>query len=108
MRSIFPVKSQRVNCDEAKDMRKVSGNYRYITNRSIRGKSGQAGNIAIRVPKGSDIADVRYRCPECQHTEMTQQEWRRPFSVKCSKCGFLIRVPRLKDEIKKDKHKARS
>jgi predicted RNA-binding Zn-ribbon protein involved in translation (DUF1610 family) len=89
-------------------MRKVSGNYRYITNRSIAGSSGRAGNIAIRVPNGSDTADVRYRCPECQHTELTKQEWKRPFSVKCSKCGFLIRVPRLKDEIRKDKLRARA
>ena len=88
-------------------MRKVSGNYRYITNRTISGKSGKQGNIAIRVPKESDTADVRYRCPECQHSELTKQEWKRPFSVKCSKCGLLIRVPRLKDEIKKDKKKGR-
>lgn len=89
-------------------MRRVSGNYRYITNRTVPGSRGQAGNIAIRVPNGSSTADVRYRCPECQHTELTKQEWKRPFSVKCSGCGFLIRVSRLKDEIKRDKLKARA
>jgi peptide subunit release factor 1 (eRF1) len=85
------------------------GNYKYITNRTLEDSSGKpAGNIAIRVPNGSDMADVRYRCPECQNAESKHQEWKRPFSIKCSKCGFLMRITRLKDEIKKDKLKARA
>ncbi len=89
-------------------MGKITGNYRYITNRAVENSSGRVtGNIAVRVPRDSDTAEVRYACPECQHTEATKKEWKRPFSVKCSKCGFLIRVPRLKDEIKRDKLRAR-
>ena len=89
-------------------MAKVTGNYKYITNRVIQNKAGEnAGNIAIRVPKDSDTAQVRYKCPECQHTEMTEQPWKRPFSVKCAGCGATIKVPKLKDEIKKEKKKAR-
>ena len=84
------------------------GNYRYITNRVLLNKAGEEkGNIAVLVPNESDMAKVRYRCPECSHSEQTEQEWKRPFSVKCSGCGALIRLPRLKDEIKKEKKKAR-
>jgi len=80
------------------------GNYKYVTNRVLRNSAGKdSGNIAVRVPNGSETADVRYRCPECGHGEATKQEWRRPFSVKCMKCGFLMRIPRLKDEVKKEK-----
>ena len=84
------------------------GNYRYITNRVLLSKAGEEkGNIAVMVPNESSNAKVRYRCPECNHSEQLEQEWRRPFSVKCAGCGFLIRIARLKDEVKKEKKKAR-
>ncbi len=84
------------------------GNYKYITNRVLLSKAGEEkGSIAVLVPNDSDTAKVRYRCPECGHSEMTEQEWKRPFSVKCSGCGFLMRLARLKDELKKEKKKAR-
>ena len=85
------------------------GNFRYITNRILLNKSGKEnGNIAVLVPNGSDTARVRYRCPECGHSEQGEREWKRPFSVKCSSCGFMIRLSRLKDEIKKEKRLARA
>ena len=84
------------------------GKYRYITNRTLLNKAGEEkGNIAVLVPNDSNAAKVRYRCPECSHSEQLEQEWKRPFSVKCSGCGFLIRLPRLKDEIKREKKNAR-
>ena len=84
------------------------GNYRYITNRVLKNKDGEEkGKIAVAVRNDSVMADVRYTCPQCQYTEQMQQKWKRPFSVKCSKCGFLMRLPRLKDEIKKEKRTAR-
>ena len=85
------------------------GNYRYITNRTLLNKAGaENGNIAVLVPNDTNTARVRYRCPECGHSEQGETEWKRPFSVKCSGCGFLIRLSRLKDEIKKEKRKART
>jgi peptide subunit release factor 1 (eRF1) len=85
------------------------GNYRYITNRTLLSRAGrEAGNIAVLVPNGTDMARVRYKCPECGHSEQGEREWRRPFSVRCSGCGFLIRLSRLKDEIKKEKRLARA
>ncbi len=84
------------------------GNYRYITNRVLLSKAGEEkGNIGVLVPNESSIAKVKYTCPECGHKEMTESEWKRPFSIKCSSCGFLMRLPKLKDEVKKEKKKAR-
>lgn len=84
------------------------GNYRYITNRVLLNKAGEEkGNIAVLVPNDSSTAKVRYTCPECGQKEQTEQEWKRPFNVKCSGCGFLMRLPKLKDEVKKEKKAAR-
>lgn len=82
------------------------GNFRYITNRTIfNGEGKEAGRIAVMVRNDSDDAEVKYTCPECEFSEHTKRPWNRPFSIKCSKCGFLIRLPRLKDEMKKEKKK---
>jgi peptide subunit release factor 1 (eRF1) len=84
------------------------GNYKYITNRTLLNKAGEEkGNIAVLVPNESDMARVKYRCPECSHSEQSEKEWKRPFSVKCNECGFLMRLPKLKDEAKREKQKAR-
>ncbi len=71
------------------------GLYRYITNRKIAGARGE-GNIKVLVKGGSDVAEVDYRCPECQHAEHQSKPWKRPFSINCSKCGCLLRIPKLK------------
>ena len=82
------------------------GMYRYVTNRTIKDKEGKAaGKIRVIVKEGSDTADVDYVCPECGFGGHAKQEWKRPFNVKCSKCGFVIKLARLKDEMKKDKKK---
>lgn len=80
--------------------------FRYITNRPLKNKKDeQTGRIKILVKKDSDIAEVDYICPECQHEEHVKQDWLRPFIVVCSKCNAKMRVPRLKDEIKREKNK---
>jgi len=85
------------------------GNFRYITNRTLFNDTGQeTGRIAVLVRNDSSNADVKYTCPECGFSEQTQKPWKRPFSVKCGKCGFLIRLPKLRDEMKREKRKARS
>lgn len=85
------------------------GNFRYITNRTLlNGLGEEAGNIAVLVRNDSDEADVKYKCPECGFSEQTKKPWQRPFSVKCSKCGFLIRLSRLKDAIKREKKKLKT
>ena len=84
------------------------GNYKYITNRTLINKLGaEKGWLKARVPNGSDNIEGMYLCPECGNNGKINQEWERPLSVKCSKCGLLIRISKLKDEIKKDKKKNR-
>jgi RNase P subunit RPR2 len=84
-------------------------NYRFISNRILKNSRGEEkGRMAVRVKAGSDMAEVIYTCPECGHSERTEQPWKRPFSVKCSKCGSLMRLPKLKDEIKKEKKAAKA
>ena len=79
-------------------------NYRFISNRILKNSKGEEkGRLAVRVKTGSDAAEIQYTCPECGFSERVQQPWKRPFSVKCSKCGFLMRMPKLKDELKKEK-----
>jgi len=81
----------------------VESKIKYITTRDLKNSRGEVkGKIRVLVWKNSDVANVHYKCPECGHEERTTKPWKRPFSVKCSNCGYLIRVPRLKSEIKKE------
>lgn len=78
--------------------------YKYISNRTVANRAGQEnGSLAVAVKADADVADVRYRCPECQHQEQRQQEWKRPFMVKCRSCGFVMRLPKLRNQMKKEK-----
>ena len=75
--------------------------FRYVTNRTVPNKSGEMkGKLRACVRVGSDTAEVDYTCPECGHSEHTEQPFKRPFSVKCSKCGCTIKVPKLKGKKK--------
>ncbi len=83
-------------------------NFSYITNRVLQDKAGQVkGRIAIRVRTSSNTAEYNYTCPECGDQRQGQQEFQRPLSVRCYKCGFLMKLSKLKDELKKEKKKAR-
>jgi ribosomal protein L37AE/L43A len=85
------------------------GQYRYVTNRTAVNGAGEAkGKIRVLVKENSDTAEVDYVCPECRMSEHIEQVWARPFSVKCSKCSFVIKLPKLKDEMKKDKKRAKA
>ncbi len=80
------------------------GDYSFISNRVLKNKDGQdSGNIAVRVKVGSTVAEGFYICPECKHKGQINQGWGRPFSVKCEACQVLMKLPKLKDEIKKEK-----
>jgi RNase P subunit RPR2 len=71
--------------------------FKYITKRTLHNKNGEdRGKILVVVRINSEDAEVDYTCPECQHSSHVIQRWKRPFSVKCEKCGFLMRLPRLK------------
>lgn len=71
--------------------------YKYITNRTILNKAGEeTGRIQAMVKEGSDNVEGKYICAECKHEGQINQPFKRPLSVKCEKCGFLMRLPKLK------------
>ena len=75
----------------------------YHTWRDLKNKNGQTtGKMRVLVPPKSTTAMVEYMCPECKHESYTEQEWKRPFSIKCAKCGLKITVPKMKDAAKKE------
>ncbi len=79
------------------------GMFKYITNRVLRDKAGEEkGKLRVVVRNESDTAEVDYVCPECGFSEHVETPWERPFSVKCSKCGFLMKPPKMKSEIKRE------
>ena len=73
----------------------------YHTNRILRDEKGREKG-RIRVLVHTSIAMVEYKCPACGYEGYQEKQWKRPFSVKCEKCGHLIRVPRMRDEFKRE------
>ena len=84
------------------------GQFRYVTNRTLRNKNDEEkGRLRAFVRTGSDTAEGDYECPECGDKGKINQVWKRPFTVRCQKCNFLMKIPKMKDQMKKDKKKAR-
>ena len=75
----------------------------YHTMRDTKNAKGEpTGKIRVLVPPHSTTAMVEYTCPECKHAGYEEQEWKRPFKMKCDKCGFLMTVPKMKQEAKRE------
>ena len=75
----------------------------YHTQRTVNSRKGEpSGKIRVLVIKGEALARAEYVCPECRHYGYAEQEWKRPFSIKCEKCGFLIKVPKMKQQAKRE------
>jgi len=73
------------------------GQFRYVTNRTVANKAGkETGKIRCMVRNGSETAEGDYTCPECVHQGKVNQAFKRPLSVRCNKCNFLIKLPKLK------------
>ncbi|UCC92096.1 MAG: hypothetical protein JSV39_02450 [Candidatus Aenigmatarchaeota archaeon] len=80
--------------------------YRFVSNRILKNSKGEEkGRMRVLVKIDSDTAETDYECPECGLKEHAEPEWRRPFSIACSKCGFVMKLPKLKDEMKREKKK---
>jgi len=83
----------------------------FITTRELKGRS--SGRIRILKLKEEADALVDYTCPECGFSERRRVPWREPlvsgsgankkFFVQCAKCGYGIKLLKLKKEIKKKK-----
>jgi predicted RNA-binding Zn-ribbon protein involved in translation (DUF1610 family) len=81
----------------------------YVTTRELEGKV--AGKIRILKLVEETQATVEYTCPECGFSEKTKKDWAAPFvqgtgknqsfHVVCKKCGFEIKLLKLKKEVKK-------
>ena len=87
----------------------MESKYRFVSNRVMKNSKGEdTGRMRVLVPNGSETAQVDYTCPECGFSAHIETPWKRPFSISCTKCKFVMRLPRLKDEIKKDKKKEKA
>ena len=73
------------------------GEFKYITNRTLENKSGQeAGRIKAAVRNNSNQVEGIYSCPECKADGKINQPFKRPLSVRCVKCNYLMKLPKLK------------
>ena len=75
----------------------------YHTWRELEKDGEKKGEIRILVL--DNVARAEYLCPDCGHHGYIEREWKRPFNITCDGCGATIRVPRLKDQIKREKKK---
>jgi len=86
----------------------------YITTRELENSSGQTtGKIRILKLGEESDANVEITCPECSNIEKRKEAWGEPFvtgsgagkkfTLACSKCGFKIKILKLKKEAKKKK-----
>ncbi len=92
--------------DYVKDHGVVPKDCLYHTNRSSKNARGEfTGKIRVLVPKADSIARCEYTCPECGHSDYIEQPWKRPFYMKCGKCGYRMGVPKMRQEFKKDAKK---
>lgn len=83
--------------------------YRFVSSRILKNsKEEEKGRMRVLVKTDSDIAETDHECPECGFKEHVEPEWERPFSVKCSKCGFVMKMPKLKDEMKREKKRQKA
>ncbi len=79
--------------------------FKFVSNRSVKNEKGEeTGKIKIFVKADSNKAEGDYKCPECLNEGKINQEFSRPFSVICQKCNFKINLPKLKEEMKKEKN----
>lgn len=86
----------------------------YITTRELANKAGEPkGKVRIMKKSEDEQAMVQLTCPECGFLDNRKEPWGEPFTsgagskqvfnVKCSKCGFSMKMLKLKKEAAKKK-----
>lgn len=73
----------------------------YHTNRDIEDGKGKLRILVIE----DNIARTEYICPHCQKYGYQENPWERPYSFKCQSCKKAIKVPKMKDQAKRDMKK---
>jgi DNA-directed RNA polymerase subunit RPC12/RpoP len=84
----------------------------YITTRILANSKGEEkGKVRIIKMAEDTFATVELTCPECGFTESRKENWSVPFTegegknqkfnIRCSKCGFSVKLMKLKKEVKK-------
>lgn len=78
---------------------------KYITTRILENSNGdKKGKIRVVVYKDEpSTAYVRYICPECGYQEETSLPWKKPLIVKCSNCGYKMKIVNLLRQFKKER-----
>jgi len=75
--------------------------FKFITNRTIANKNGEEkGKVRAMVKSDSNRLEGNYVCSECLHEGNINQEFKRPLSVRCESCKFLMKLPKLKGKKK--------
>lgn len=88
------------------ELPKDQGKILYHTCRDVENdEDEETGIIRVLTLKEDEVARTEYVCPECNHHAYLEKEWKRPFSVKCEECGNRIKVPRIKDKMKRKRKK---
>ena len=66
------------------------------------------GKVRALVVKGENVIHIELICPKCGAYDYHAQEWKKVskgakyrFETKCSKCGFEIKIEKLKGGPKK-------
>ena len=81
----------------------------FMTNRGLQNKDGkETGRVKAAVRVGSGVLEGQLTCPECLKTMAIKQPFKRPILIKCPGCAATIRLAKMKDELKKEKKKARA
>lgn len=86
----------------------------YITTRNLENSSGEIkGKVRILKLAEEAEAAVEYTCPECGFAEKRKESWKEPFieggganqkfNFNCKKCGYKMKLMKLKKEVKKKK-----
>ena len=86
----------------------------YITTRPLENSKGEVkGKVRIIKLVNEEKAALELTCPECGNSENRKEDWAEPlvegtganqkFNIKCNKCGFSVKLMKLKKEAKKKK-----
>ncbi len=69
--------------------------------------SRRAGVFILFKPNEDSLMKFAYVCPSCGHEEHGEQEFKKPYTLNCSSCGFeIFKQEKIKGARKKRKKKS--